>query len=59
LNRAMIVVGAPIGGLIADGIGYRAALWIAAAGFLLVPALLAATPFRHARHGDTPTGTTR
>jgi len=55
----MIVVGAPIGGLIADGIGYRAALWIAAAGFLLVPALLAATPFRHARHGDTPTGTTR
>jgi MFS family permease len=54
LNRAVIVVGAPIGGLIADRFGYRPALWIAVAGFLLGAALLAATPFRHARHGESP-----
>jgi predicted MFS family arabinose efflux permease len=59
LNRAMIVVGAPIGGLIADRFGYRAALWIAAGGLLLVPAVLAATPFRRARHGDSPIATAR
>ncbi|HEY1560070.1 MAG TPA: MFS transporter [Caulobacteraceae bacterium] len=59
LNRAMIVAGAPIGGLIADRIGYRPALWIAAGGLLLVPAVLAATPFRRARHGDLPIGTAR
>ena len=56
LNRAVIVVGAPIGGLIADHFGYRPALWIAAGGFLAGAALLAATPFRHARHGETPPG---
>jgi MFS family permease len=59
LNRAMIVAGAPIGGLIADRIGYRPALWIAAGGLLLVPAVLAATPFRRARHGELPIGTAR
>jgi MFS family permease len=52
LNRAVIVVGAPIGGLIADRIGYRPALWIAAAGFLLGALALAASPFRQARHDD-------
>lgn len=52
LNRAMIVVGAPLGGVLADWIGYRPTLWIAATGFLLVAIWLAASPFRRARHGD-------
>jgi predicted MFS family arabinose efflux permease len=54
LNRAVIVVGAPLGGLIADRLGYRPALWIAAAGFLLGAGLLALSPFRRARHDDSP-----
>ena len=54
LNRAMIVIGAPLGGLLTDWIGYRPTLWIAAVGFALVAAALAASPFRHARHGETP-----
>ena len=53
LNRAMIVVGAPLGGWLADTIGYRPTLWIAIAGFVAVMLFLAASPFRHARHGDT------
>ncbi len=54
VNRAMIVVGAPVGGLLADAIGYRPTLWIAIAGFVLVTVILAISPFRHARHGDSP-----
>ena len=50
-NRAMIVIGAPVGGLLAVTLGYRPTLWIAIAGFLLVAAFLAASPFRSARHG--------
>lgn len=52
INRAMIVIGAPLGGLLADSIGYRQTLWIAIAGFVVVTIILAASPFRHARHGD-------
>jgi predicted MFS family arabinose efflux permease len=52
LNRAMVVVAAPLGGLLADRIGFRPTLWIAAAGFLLVPLALAATPFGRAREGE-------
>ncbi|MBR7620367.1 MFS transporter [Phenylobacterium sp. 20VBR1] len=53
LNRGMIVVGAPAGGWLADTLGYRPTLWIAIAGFVAVMLFLAASPFRHARHGDT------
>ncbi|MBP6546241.1 MAG: MFS transporter [Phenylobacterium sp.] len=52
LNRAMIVVGAPAGGWLADSIGYRPTLWIAIAGFIAVTIFLAASPYRGARHGD-------
>ncbi len=52
INRGMIVVGAPLGGLLADAIGYRPTLWLAIAGFTLVAAYLAVSPFRHARHGE-------
>lgn len=49
INRAMIVVGAPAGGFLGDAIGYRAILWIAAGGFLVVSAALGASRFRSAR----------
>ena len=52
INRAMIVLGAPLGGLLADAIGFRVVLWIAVAGFLTVATGLAATPYRHARIED-------
>ena len=49
-NRAMIVVGAPLGGLLAASLGYRPALWIGVAGILLTTVFLALSPFRSARH---------
>jgi len=49
-NRAMIVVGAPLGGLLATWLGYRPALWVGVAGFLVATAFLALSPFRGARH---------
>ncbi|PFG41067.1 putative MFS family arabinose efflux permease [Georgenia soli] len=58
VNRAMIVVGAPLGGVLADAVGYRPVLWAGAAGFAVVAAGLAASPFREARHGE-PQGTPR
>ena len=51
-NRAMIVVGAPLGGFLADGIGYRPTFWIGVGGFVLVALLFALSPFRSARHPD-------
>jgi MFS family permease len=48
INRAMIVIGAPLGGVLADSVGYRPMLYAAAAGFGLVSALLAISPYRHA-----------
>lgn len=54
VNRAMIVIGAPLGGLLADSIGFRPIMWVAIAGFALVAGGLAASPFRHARHDDAP-----
>lgn len=49
LNRAMVVIAAPLGGLLADAIGYREALWFTVAGFFAVALTLAATPLREAR----------
>jgi MFS family permease len=49
INRAMIVIGAPLGGVLADALGYRPMLYAAAVGFGLVAAVLAVTPYRHAR----------
>lgn len=49
INRAVIVVGAPLGGLLADEVGLRPVLYVAASGFLLVALGLALTPFREAR----------
>ena len=55
INRGMIVIGAPLGGLLADSLGFRPTLWIGIAGFVLGAAGLALTPFRRARHGDGQT----
>lgn len=52
INRAMIVLGAPLGGVLADTIGYRETIWIAVAGFVAVNVFLALSPFRNARHED-------
>jgi MFS family permease len=52
VNRAMIVFGAPLGGLLADAIGLRATLLLSAAGFVLVAGGLALSPYRTARLGD-------
>ncbi|MDQ2710459.1 MAG: hypothetical protein M3Z25_23835 [Actinomycetota bacterium] len=46
INRAMIVLGAPAGGLLGDTIGYRPMLWTAAGGFLVVSVTLAASRFK-------------
>lgn len=51
-NRAAIIVGAPLGGVLADSIGYRPTIWIALGGLVLVTIILAASPFRHARQSD-------
>lgn len=52
INRAMIVIGAPVGGVLADAIGFRPTMWIAIAGFAAAALGLAASRFRHARHED-------
>jgi predicted MFS family arabinose efflux permease len=49
LNRAAVVIGAPLGGLLADQLGYREALWIGVAGMVLQAILLHRSKFRHAR----------
>ncbi|HLY79575.1 MAG TPA: MFS transporter [Caulobacteraceae bacterium] len=49
INRAMIVFAAPLGGFVADRIGYRTTLGLAAAGFALVALGMTLTPFRDAR----------
>lgn len=52
INRAMIVVGAPLGGFLAEALGYRETLWIGIAGFLVVALVLWLSPFRRARHEE-------
>lgn len=54
INRAMIVVAAPLGGLLADAIGYRTTVWIMVAGFSVVALGLGLSRFRTARQGETP-----
>jgi MFS family permease len=57
LNRGAIVVGAPVGGLLADATTYRTALWVGIAGLVASATFLGLSPFRHARLADrVPTG---
>ncbi|WP_217428483.1 MFS transporter [Microlunatus speluncae] len=54
LNRAMVVIGAPLGGILGDALGFRPILWAVAVGFLIVAVAMLFTPARTARisHGD-------
>jgi predicted MFS family arabinose efflux permease len=45
VNRAMIVVGAPLGGVLGDAFGFRPVLWAAACGFALTAVGLALARF--------------
>ncbi len=49
LNRTAVVIGAPLGGLLADSAGSRFALWVAAGGVGVAALALLASPFREAR----------
>ena len=49
INRAAVVVGAPLGGLVADSLGYRPALWLSAGGVAAAGLALLASPFRTVR----------
>jgi MFS family permease len=49
VNRAAIVIGAPLGGLLADHLGHREALWIGGGGMVVQAILLHRSKFRHAR----------
>ncbi|MCO1657252.1 MFS transporter [Pseudonocardia humida] len=49
-NRAMVVVGAPLGGLLADSAGLRTALWVGVAGIAATGVLLLVSGFRLATH---------
>ncbi len=46
LNRGAVVVGAPLGGVLADALGVRPTLWIAVAGLGAVALWLNLSPFR-------------
>lgn len=52
VNRAALVIGAPVGGLLADAIGFRPTILIGVAGLLVSLVIMAASPFRSARHGE-------
>jgi MFS family permease len=52
LNWGMNAIGAPIGGVLADRIGFRPALWIGVGGLTLAIVLLALSRFRHASLRD-------
>jgi predicted MFS family arabinose efflux permease len=49
LNWGMFTIGAPIGGLLAQHLGYRPALWIAIAGMAASAVIAALSPRRTAR----------
>jgi len=49
INRAAVVLGAPLGGLLADSLGYRPALWLCAGGVAAAGLALLASPFRTVR----------
>lgn len=51
-NWGMNAIGAPVGGVLADAIGYRPTLWIGIAGVTVMAAWLGLSRFRHASSGD-------
>lgn len=57
LNWGMITFGAPVGGLLAQHLGYRPALWAGVAGMAASGVVAALSPMRRARVTETPGGT--
>lgn len=53
INRSMIVIGAPLGGLIADGLGYRLAIWIDIFGLALCAVWYSLSSIRKVKLDDT------
>ncbi|WP_145040119.1 MFS transporter [Paenibacillus sp. Y412MC10] len=53
INRSMIVIGAPLGGLIADVYGFRTALGVVITGLAVVGVWFIFSPMRAARMDDT------
>ncbi len=52
LNRSAAMLGAPLGGLLADATTYRTALWVGIGGLVLSALVLAVSPVRHADSSD-------
>lgn len=52
INRGMIVIGAPVGGLLAEAIGIRLTMCVAATGMALVAILMMLSGLHHARMED-------
>ncbi len=48
-NRGMLAIGAPLGGAIADTLGFHAAFWIAVAGMVMVAVWYRLSPMYHAQ----------
>ncbi|WP_257009705.1 MFS transporter [Evansella halocellulosilytica] len=55
INRSMVVIGAPLGGLIAELFGFRTALWFIIAGFSIVGSWFTFSPMRHAQIDEAET----
>jgi predicted MFS family arabinose efflux permease len=52
-NWGMNAIGAPVGGLLADRIGYRPTLWIGIGGVAAMAVAIGCSRFRHASLADT------
>lgn len=52
INRGMIVIGAPLGGMLAEAIGIRPTLCVAATGMALVAIIMVVSGLHHARMED-------
>jgi predicted MFS family arabinose efflux permease len=52
LNWGMNAIGAPLGGVLADRVGFRPALWFGIGGLALATVLLGLSRFRHASSSD-------
>lgn len=52
MNWGMVAVGAPLGGVLADQVSYRFALWIGLSGAVIQALVLATSPTRRARTAD-------
>ncbi|MDQ0187623.1 MFS transporter [Cytobacillus kochii] len=52
INRSAVVIGAPLGGTLADGLGFKTALWISIGGLILCGLWFSLSSMRKARIED-------